>query len=176
MKILVVSPFFPSASSSGACTRSYYLLKALTREYTVSLLILADLNHEQDVVPEGLKLQHVVMVPKKRRHKRIHQALCMLRGKSSILEEHRVEGVQQALDTLFTKEHYDIVLFESALMAADYQLPRCARIVIDEHDIEYELLYRTYVREGSFARKWYNWWESRQIKAFELDRCSNADG
>ena len=59
---------------------------------------------------------------------------------------------------------------------ADYRLPRGTRIIIDEHNIEHELLYRTYQREKAFVRKWYNWWESRQVKLAELERCRNAQG
>ena len=36
--------------------------------------------------------------------------------------------------------------------------------------------YRTYLREKSFSRKWYSWWESRQLRPVELARCRNAQG
>lgn len=181
LKLLMVSPFFPNATS-GACTRSYHLLKALAREYTVSLLVLTDAKRnksEGDDPVQGIKLQQFVQIaaPKtSRRMKRVKQVIWILQGKSPLLESYHLEAVQQALDALFLNEHYDVVLFEGALMAADYQLPHYTQVIIDEHDIEYELLYRTYLREKSLFRKWYNWWESRRVKPVELRRCSHARG
>src|SRR6266516_4149547 len=154
MNLLMVSPFFPSPSS-GARTRVYHLLKALAREYSVSLVVLtADAHEAEDGVPEGMKLKRFLKVP---------------------WPTFPPKRVQHVLDDLVARDHYEVALFESAFMAG-YRLPQDTRVIIDEHNIEYELLYRTYQRENSLVRKWYNWWESRQIKPVELERCGNAQG
>jgi sugar transferase (PEP-CTERM/EpsH1 system associated) len=176
MNVLMVSPFFPG-HWSGACTRSYHLLKALGRQHTVSLLVLTDNSREADgALREKLKLRRLVQVTRPLRHKRMHQLRCLLRRNSAILDSYKSTTVQQALDALFDQQKYEIVLFESALMAADYELPSCTKVIVDEHDIEYELLHRTYLREHGLLRKWYNWWESRQVKPVELKRCADAQG
>ena len=178
MNLLMVSPFFPSPSS-GASMRSHHLLKALAREYSVSLVVLTAATYRgaEDAVLEEIKLKEFVKVPfpKAVRRKRVQQALSMLRGKSRLLDVYHIEAVQQVLDDLFARDHYDVVLFEGVFVAT-YRLPKGTRVIIDEHNIEYELLYRTYQREKSLARKWYNWWESRQLKPVELQRCRNAQG
>ncbi len=176
MNLLMVSPFFPSPSS-GARTRVYHLLKALAREYSVSLVVLtADAHEAEDGVPEGMKLKRFLKVPWPTfPPKRVQQALGIIRGRSGLLDSYRVKTVQQVLDDLVARDHYGVALFESAFMAG-YRLPQDTRVIIDEHNIEYELLYRTYQRENSLVRKWYNWWESRQIKPVELERCGNAQG
>jgi sugar transferase (PEP-CTERM/EpsH1 system associated) len=178
MNLLIVSPFFPS-TSSGACTRSYHLLKALAREHTVSLVVLTASTHTEaeDTELEEMKLKRFVKVqpPNVFRRKRVQQVLSILRGRSRLLDAYHIEAIQEVLDDLFTRDYYDVVLFESVFMA-DYRLPKGTRVIIDEHNIEYELLYRTYQREKSLARKWYNWWESRQLKPVELERCRNAQG
>lgn len=178
MKLLIVSPSFPSPSS-GACIRNHHLLKALAREYSVSLvaLIAAAHNEAEDAVLEEIKLKEFVKVPLPNtvQRKRMQQMLSMLHGRSRLLHIYHIEAVQKVIDDLFTQDYYDMVLFESVFMA-DYRLPKGTQVIIDEHNIEYELLYRTYQREKSFARKWYNWWESRQLKPVELARCRNAQG
>jgi len=131
----------------------------------------------KDAVLEEMKLKHVVKLPLSVvfQRKRVQQVLSILRGRSRLLDTYHIEAVQQILDDLFVREHYDVVLFESVFMA-DYQLSEGTQVVIDEHNIEYELLQRTYQREKSFARKWYNWWESRQLKPVEIERCRKAQG
>jgi sugar transferase (PEP-CTERM/EpsH1 system associated) len=174
----MVSPHLPSPSW-GAGNRSYHLLKALARQHSVSLVALTTDTDDatQDAVLAEMNLRHLIKVPlsDSLQTKRMQQVLSILRGRSRLLDAYRIEAVQQELDVLFSKDHYDLVLFESVFMA-DYRLPEDTQVIIDQHNIEYELLYRTYQREKSFARKWYNWWESRQLKPVELKRCRNAQG
>jgi sugar transferase (PEP-CTERM/EpsH1 system associated) len=178
MNLLMVSPHLPSPSW-GASTRSYHLLKALAREHTVSLIALtADTSDEaQDAALAEMKLKQFIKLPLSNslQSKRMQQVLSILRGRSRLLDAYRIEAVQQVLDDLFASDHYDLVLFESVFMV-DYRLPEGTQVVIDQHNIEYELLQRTYQREKSLARKWYNWWESRCLKPVELERCRKAQG
>src|SRR5437762_1011416 len=178
MNLLMVSPHLPSPSW-GAGNRSYHLLKALAREHAVSLVALTTDTGDgtEDAMLAEMNLKQVIKVPlsDSLQAKRVQQVLSILRGRSRLLDAYHVEAVQQELDALFSKDHYDLVLFESVFMA-DYRLPEGTPVIIDQHNIEYELLYRTYQREKSFARKWYNWWESRQLKPVELERCRNAQG
>src|SRR5207244_2389349 len=71
-------------------------------------------------------------------------------------------------------DHYDVVLFEGVFLAGCH-LPPAVKFVIDQHNIEYELLERTYRRAKAGLRKWYNWRESRLLKEVEIDRCRRAD-
>jgi polysaccharide biosynthesis protein PslH len=176
MNLLVVSPFFPECSS-GARARTYHTIRALTREHDVSLVVLNAANEKREAPPQGLKLQQYAEVAfgeASRFEKRFKQLFWILRGRSPVLERHRLKEIQEQLDALFAERHYDIVLFHSSLTAAEYRLPMSTQMVIDEHDIEYELLYRTYQCGGSLVRRWYNWWESRQVKSAELRRCSQS--
>lgn len=178
MNLLMVSPHLPGPSW-GASTRSYHLLKALAREHVVSLLAgTADPPAKaDDVMLEEIQLKHLrkVPLPSAMQRKRAQQLLSLLQGRSYLLDMYHTEVVQQALDDLFSRDHYDVILFESVFMA-DYRLPAGVQVIIDQHNIEYELLERTYQREKSWSRKWYNWWESRQLKPVELARCRRAQG
>jgi glycosyltransferase involved in cell wall biosynthesis len=48
------------------------------------------------------------------------------------------------------------------------------RVIIDQHNVEHELLARTYQHEQGWLRKWYNWHESRLLKTIEVERCRSA--
>ena len=180
MNLLIVCQHFPDCSS-GARTRNYHNVRALTREHDVSLLVLTKTSNEkrEEHPPQGLKLQRyaeVALGQVFRPKKRLKQVFWILRGRSPLLESLRLKEIQEALDALFAKQHYDIVLFESALMAAEYRLPTSTQVIIDEHNLEYELLYRTYQCGRSLIRRWYSWWESRQVRSAELRRCSQSCG
>lgn len=175
MKLLVVSPNLPRPAW-GASTRNYYLLKKLASRHTVSLLALID-SSEADLAREAL--QHLaspvrVVVRPPSQSKRVRQLLQVLRGESYILNSHIPTEMQRILDELLEDQQYDAILFESMLMAG-FRLPPKLRVIIDEHNIEYELLQRTYLNEKTFARKWYNWLESRLVRSAELARCRKAD-
>ena len=182
MNVLVVSPYFPECSSGVAAhTRSYHIIRPLTREHTVSLLALTNSSDEKREAhpPQGLKLQRYVEVARRqasRPKKRLRQVFWLLMGKSPLLESYRLKAIQEQLNALFAERHYDIILFENSLMAAEYQVPTSTQVIIDEHNIEYELLYRTYQCRGSLIRRWYNWCESRQVQSAELRRCSQSRG
>ncbi len=176
MKLLVVSPYLPSPTW-GAGTRNYYLLKALASKHAVSLLLLADGNRiETGDLSELRGLMNTLQiipcsVPLS---KRTQQLMDVLHGKSHVLSTNIVREVQEALDALLAREHYDIVLFESVTMAG-YRLPKNVKVIIDQHNIEYELRYRMFQHETDWLRKWYNWLESRLIKPVELERCRQAN-
>jgi|SRR5579883_279767 sugar transferase (PEP-CTERM/EpsH1 system associated) len=176
MNILIVSPQIPYPLW-GAGTRNYQLLKALAQRHTVSLLSLATgFKMPDDYVAELEKYVRGAFhlftpSPSSRRR---DQLLHTLHGTSYILESHLLSEIQQTIDKLFTACTYDAVLFESSLVAG-YSLPRRVKVIIDQHNIEHELLRRTYQNEKKWLRKWYNWREYRLVRAAEFERCRKAD-
>jgi len=104
----------------------------------------------------------------------MRQLMSVVRGRSYTLDAHILAEVQEALDALLARERYDVVIFESVLIAG-YSLPKSVKIIIDQHNIEHELLQRTYQRERAGLRKWYNLLESRLLKPVEIERCRRSD-
>jgi sugar transferase (PEP-CTERM/EpsH1 system associated) len=174
MKLLMVSPYLPHPSW-GAGTRSYYLLKALAREHTVSLLALADSSNVETHCAALAEMTHALrIVPRPPSgRKRPQQLMNVLRGRSYLLDLFTLPQVQQELDAILPHDHYDAIIVESVFMAG-YRLSEEVPVVIDQHNIEYELLQRTYQREKQWSRKGFNWWESRLLKPVELERCRKA--
>ena len=177
MNLLMVSPHLPSPSW-GAGTRSYYLLKALADKHTVSLLSLADekTTEAHTMLHEiGLKRIRVLPLQISLRSKRVQQLTSVIRNRSYLLDSYQKEEVQQAISDALLQDRYDAVIFESMFMAG-YRLPEELPVIIDQHNIEHELLQRTYEQEQSRFRKWFNWWEARKLKPIELARCRRAHG
>jgi polysaccharide biosynthesis protein PslH len=178
MNLLMVSSYLPDRSW-GAGTRSYYLLRALAREHTVSLLATAD-DPQTEIARAlqqeiELKQLRLLVLPPSVLRKRIQQIISIVQHKSYLIESYYRKEVQKAIDDLLSQDHYDMVLFESIFIAG-HRLPKAVPVIIDQHNIEHELLQRTYQQERSWLRKWYNWWETRKLKPVELERCRKAQG
>jgi sugar transferase (PEP-CTERM/EpsH1 system associated) len=177
MNILVVSPTIPSPLA-GFSTRSYYLLKALATKHAVSLLAL-DGAPAQGLARKTSPLENLtysmeVIAPPESLSKRWQQLVGLLQGKPYILNASILVEMQAAIDRLLDSGRYELVLFESVLIAG-YRLPREMKVIIDEHNLEYELRLRTYQHEKAWLRKWYNWLESYLLKPIEIKRCGEAD-
>ena len=176
MNILVVSPLFPTPTS-GQNTRNFHLLQTLARYHRVSLLALE--RDPQKIAQEHLELLSTctdtlqIISPPASAPKRWQQMAGLVRGVPYVLREYILPEVQEALDTLFTTHHFDAVLYEGVYIA-DYQLPAHVKIILDEHNLEFELRLRTYRQERVLARKWYNWLEGHLLKPVEVERCRRA--
>lgn len=177
MKLLVVSNHLPRPQW-GASARNYHLLKALAREHIVSLLTFAD--SVQPAAPEDLallrKYTHTLTLVHRQsvQAKRQQQLLSVLRGRSYLMNLLIVPEMQKTFEILLTSEHFDGVLFEGILIAG-YRAPEGIKIIIDQHNLEYEVLQRTYEQEKPSLRKWYSGQESRLVKRGELERCRGAN-
>jgi polysaccharide biosynthesis protein PslH len=176
MNILLVSPNLPSPTS-GASTRNYHMLRALASRHTVSLVALAE-NAGEGVFRDSSSLADLtchlhIIPPPSSTHKRWEQLLGIAQGTPYVLRSLTLSGVQQTIDTLLTQERYDVAFYESSLIA-NYHLPSDLPVIIDQHNLEYELRMRTFRREKSGPRKWYNLAESVLLKPIELSRCRKA--
>jgi polysaccharide biosynthesis protein PslH len=177
MKLLMVSACLPQPSW-GASTRNYYLLKALTSQHQVTLYALVN-GDEPVATSELAQLASITsglrIFPRPLSSaKRWHQLKSMINAKSYFLDLFILPEVQEALDTVLLHEHYDAVIYESSLIAG-YRLPGKVKIIIDQHNIEHELLERTFELESNVIRKWFSRQEARPLKHGELERCRHAD-
>lgn len=177
MKLLIVSIPLPRPKS-GASARNFYLLKALARQHTVSLFAFLHSNEEgasADLPLLEAWTQTIQLIPRQESPaKRQQQLMSVLRGRSYLLNRFIAPEMQVALDTMMARDRYDAVLFESALMAG-YRVPPGVKIIIDQHNLEYEVLQRTAEQEKPSLRQWYNGQEARLLKGGELARCRKAD-
>ena len=178
MNLLMVTAGLPRPIG-GANTRNFHLLKALSKTHNVSLLMLAndvEINESDALSSLNELAESVHLIPYELPNcfKRPIQLFNAVRGQSYFLNLFVVPEMQRALDAICSRRHFDLAFFESVLIAG-YQLPEGMKIVIDQHNIEHELLERTYEHEKAPTRKWYSWRESRLLKQGEIERCRKAD-
>ncbi len=178
MNILIIAAYLPGPTG-GANTRAYYLLEALASKHMISLLAYVDHNAQADKevvsrleqLTSALKI--VTYTPRPAWLKRYSQLFSTLRGRSYILQNHMNKELQDILDTWFKDSSFDIILFEGVFMAG-YHVPASLPVVIDEHNLEYEILERTARQEKGWLRRWYNQREYQILKPIELERCERA--
>jgi glycosyltransferase involved in cell wall biosynthesis len=83
--------------------------------------------------------------------------------------------MQEKLDELDAIRPFDVIQIESSQLAGfDFSLS--SLLILDEHNIEYELLYRMYRTEGSPMRRFYNWLEFMKFKREEINSWRRASG
>jgi sugar transferase (PEP-CTERM/EpsH1 system associated) len=173
MKLLMVSPIFPSPTWGGG-TRCYQLLKTLAREHMVSLLALVDdprLDERDVALVNDLADTVQIAVRPAPLPKRLQQLLYAIHRRSYATGINSF--LQKDLDRLLLNDNYDAIIFESALIAG-YSLPEGVKRIVDQHNIEHELLWRAGQHETSWMRKWYNRLESRLLQPIEVERCRKA--
>ncbi len=176
MEILVVAPYAPYPPRFGGAARVYHLLRVLAREHRVTLLCLATDAEAAGLGPLaalGIEL-HTAPPPPATRRKRVYQ-LRSLVGRAYACHVHRSARLAATLDRLLATRRFDVVQLEFGDFAGYYAVPPVALRVLDEHNVEYRLLERTWRQEAAPLRRLYYRLESRKLRADELRACRAAD-
>jgi glycosyltransferase involved in cell wall biosynthesis len=84
-------------------------------------------------------------------------------------------AMQAKLDELAAMEPFDVIQIESSQLAG-FDFNRSSLLILDEHNIEYELLYRMYRTEGSPMRRFYNRLEFMKFKREEIRSWQSVSG
>ena len=162
MKILFLAPYLPSPPNTGARRRVHGLMSSLARSHTVSILSLVEpgVDHTDAVRATEEYCAEVVAVENRRFSwnpllKRGLQAASLLSPFSYGRLLHHQPRFQAVLDRLMARTRYDIVTVESALLGY-YRFPAETTLVLDEHNIEFDILRRTARLERRWPRKLYN--------------------
>jgi sugar transferase (PEP-CTERM/EpsH1 system associated) len=177
VNILMVCPNIPSPTW-GASARNFHVLRALASKHTVSLVALGDYAEHggsaHAAALEGLTRTREVIAPCYASRKRWRQLRNIVLRKADAIDLYTVDALQEAITRTCAHGHYDAVLFESVFMAG-YRVPHDLKVIVDQHNIEYELMLRAHDVETAQLRKWYYAWEGSRLKPVELERCHRAD-
>jgi polysaccharide biosynthesis protein PslH len=86
----------------------------------------------------------------------------------------RTRAMQDAIDALTHETTFDLTLVEFSQMAG-YRFPTTGPVVLDEHNIEYDILGRTFASERHVVRKLFSYLEHLKLKAEERAAWGRID-
>jgi glycosyltransferase involved in cell wall biosynthesis len=176
MNILVVTHDAPSLTT-GFRSRNAYLLQALCEPHQVTLLIVTDdpEGEARELESLGARLHAAHFAPAPRAaYKRALQVVSIALGQPSITLRYSPPSVGRAIRALLASEPFDVALFEG-VSVANHRLPPGPCIVIDEHNLEYELLARSAAQAVTTPRRLHYTVEAAALKRVELELLARAD-
>ena len=163
------------------------LLSNLARNHEISAVTLINPDEDAALCERAMReyCREVILVQNPHNRSRMSKRLLQLRSTFSLhsFERHRgqVPQLQLALDRLMQRERFDIVNLEFPDLA-HFNLRQSPpgvpspRVVLDAHDVAYEIVRQVASRPGSLGRRLYahvNW---RKLKRDELDAFRSSDG
>ena len=176
MNILIVSAQFPYPTRSGFTTRVYQVARHLSMRHNVTLLSYASPDDRDGVADLATRMSVRVVENKPRSPigKRAAQALTIASSRAYYCREVHSERMQEAIDELCSTRKFDVIQIESSFLCT-FRFPRDARVVVVEHNIEYELLQRMCEGERSLPRRVFNRVEYTRFRRFEEACWKRAD-
>ncbi len=175
-RLLLVSPSLPYPRHWGFAVRVYEMIRHLSATHRVTLLAYGGPEARAAAAPLALMCEDIRLVPEPSRpgRKRLRQAASILGRASYQLLAHHSALMQSEIDRLLATGAFDVVQVESSQMAC-FEFATPATLVLDEHNLEYELLDRMARAERSRLRRAYNRLEAAKFKAEELSAWKRFD-
>ena len=177
LDILVVSAQFPYPARSGFARRVYELARRLAARHDVTLLSYVRPDEREGIA--GLREELSVEVVERDETtigaKRTGQLLSIASPQPFCGRAVHSPEMQRAIDELCSRRSFDVAQLESSLLCG-FAFPRDVPIVLDEHNIEYEVFERMREGERSVARRSFNQLESARFRRFERRWWARVDG
>lgn len=177
-RILLLTPSLPYPAMWGFNIRVLNILRRLSISDRVSLLCYEGAEPNPDVRRTlGEICERVLTVPGVERsigERRLLQARAVIGARSFHLQRYASDQMQARLTRALRELRYDLVQVESSAMACfDFgNTP----VVLDEHNLEYELLQRSNAVEGSPIRRAFAANECRKVEREEIALWGGVNG
>lgn len=178
LRILVLSPGLPHPPIWGFGIRVNQFLRLLARRHDVTLLTYEEPDEAEKVAAVralGVAVHTVPRVKSTEAGKRKAQLASIASPMSYQRRSLYSRAMQTKLDELTSRTPFDVIQIESSQLGS-YDFDSRAVLVVDEHNIEYELLYRMYKTERSALRRLYNWLEFKKFKREEISSWRAVSG
>jgi len=188
LNILFLAPFAPSPATFGAQRRVEGLMAALGRRHEISVVSVVPDDHDAHASERAMReySKEVVLVSRpgsswEGAGKRLLQVRSLLSSRSLVRGLYNLRSVREVLDRLLSARPYDIVNVElpflaSSRLAKSPSGTRAPRLVLDEHNVEFDLARQQTGNERGFARRLYNAINWRKIRREEMKIWSEFDG
>jgi polysaccharide biosynthesis protein PslH len=177
LSVLIVSTQFPFPTHSGFATRVYQLARQLARRHDVTLLSYAHPHEREGVAAlrEELPVAVVERDPTPVAAKRLAQALSALSPRPFSSRAIHSRELQRAIDDVCGAKRFDVIQLESSLLC-EFSFPADVALVLDEHNVEYEVFKRMHESERSLVRRTFNRLEYERFRRFEQRWWRRVDG
>ncbi len=177
LRILLISTQFPFPPRSGFTTRVYQLALELASRHEVTLLSYVEPDGVADVerVREAMRVETVEYRWRTGSGKRLAQLASLASPRPFICRLMHTPKMQAAIDALSADDGFDVVQVESSPLCT-FRLPGNASVILDEHNIEYEVFARMHETECSLARRSFNRLEHSRFRSFEQRWWRRVDG
>ena len=178
MKVLCVLPSVPLPTNTGGTLRTLHLVQALDRAFEVT--VLAPERAEHDVI--GFRSLHrgrvITVEPEPWPIRLAQRCRQTLAGTPLSYQAYEAPVMAQALETLLRDTKYDVVHFDhlhtAQLIGIVRRLQPFARVVVDEHNVEAQLVRRVADLSPWPMRSLLRW-QAARVREIEQRILSNAD-
>jgi len=186
LNLLFLSQFPPGPPTFGAQRRVQGLMSALARRHEITGISLITAEYDRRAAEDAMReyCNEVVLVPARSWEgagKRLQQARSLLSKRSFVRSLWDLPALRKALDERLSARSYDIVNVELPFLA----LQRLAqappgrpppRLVLDEHNIEFDLARQQAQNQSGLARRVYNSIDWRKLRREEIEIWTRFDG
>lgn len=154
-RILLLTPVAPTPPSWGFVIRVHHLAMGLARHHQVTLVSYGAPGDNRDwaAMEESFAAVHRVPSPVAGSRRRAQMAH-LLRTSSFHLGGLWSHDLQMTLDRLLSTEDFDLIQVESSQMGS-FHFPAELPVILDEHNLEYQVLSRVAATETSPLRRLY---------------------
>lgn len=186
LNLLFLSPFPPSPPTFGAQRRVQGLMSALARRHEVTGVAVVTTDYDPEIAERAMReyCAKVVLVRTRAREgavKRLLQLRSLFARESFVRSLYDLPALRKALDQLLSARRYDVVTVELPFIARTSlsRAPpgeRPPRLVLDEHNLEFDVARQQARNELGPARRLYNAINWRKIRREEMEIWSRFDG
>ncbi len=176
MNILFLTPYVPYPLNNGGLIRVHHLLLNLGKKHKVTAICMEPDNDAQaqgiDVFKEhGIEIKTVpVANSQKQGLKRIFQLLSLVSSKPYQHKQYYSKAMQAEISKHLQPGNFDLLMVEFSQMGY-YKLNSNIPSFVDQHNVEYEIMLRTYETEKSPLRKLLAFSEWKKYHKQEIENC-----
>ena len=176
MNILIVSAQFPYPPRTGFAMRVSQLARHLAAHHDVTVLAYGR-PEQRDcaaALAPDVSLEIVERVPRSVLVKRLAQVRSAASATPYACLAEYSPALQAAVDEICERREIDLVQLESSYLCA-LHTPPGVRVVLDEHNIEYEVFKRMADGERTLARRAFNTLEHARLRRVEQSWWRRVD-
>lgn len=179
LNLLVVGSYLPWPITYGAAVRTYNLIKELARHASITLLCYGDsMTTEEDIRWMEQFARILPPMPPPIGESASTNALklrSLFKPSSFSRQQFFSSPMQQKLHELAAARRFDAVIVEASFMGFFDLSGFRAPLILDEHNVEYDLFRQTCRRERNPLRKLFNFAEYRKFKRDEIEIANRFD-